>query len=325
GETVGAVDCPVSAGCVMVDECLTGLGSKGESGSVAVNTAATGSGFVESISGGGFDATVADGAGPGGNPPRPRRSGRTAPPSRRSPSPSGRSGTDEDPSFPDPCKDHPTYRYGMDDDKDCEWVKQDVRCEEKLGGTPGRAIGRLHCAETFGMAGADACGGGWLCLHRRRALRRDDETGRQYSQAQGTKSLADELAKVEGTTYGADGAGEDDDSMSSNDIVRRVCRGGHRRGLFVGDLVGGKQHRRRGRIAGPFRHVGVPVGRRQVRGRRYGSGEGATSSTSPTLGCPNERLFELELNTSTDGEALARDLAMSTADNGIEMVASGTG
>ncbi|EJK48925.1 hypothetical protein THAOC_32238, partial [Thalassiosira oceanica] len=43
------------------------------------------------------------------------------------------------------------------------------------------------------------------------------------------------------------------------------------------------------------------------------------------LGCPNERLFKLELNTSTDGEALAWDLAMSTADNGIEMVASGTG
>ena len=43
------------------------------------------------------------------------------------------------------------------------------------------------------------------------------------------------------------------------------------------------------------------------------------------LGCPSERLFKLDLNTSTDGESLAWDLVMSTADNGIETVASGAG
>ncbi|EJK73384.1 hypothetical protein THAOC_04993, partial [Thalassiosira oceanica] len=83
---------------------------------------------------------------------------------------------------------------------------------------------------------------------------------------------------ITGTTYGADGAGEDDDSIPSNEGVEsgsplRTPTGSLRRGLGRR-----KQHRRRVRIAGPFRHVGVPVGRRQVRGRRYGSGEGTTSS-----------------------------------------------
>ena len=39
-------------------------------------------------------------------------------------------------------------------------------------------------------------------------------------------------------------------------------------------------------------------------------------------GCPSERLFKLELNTSTDGAALTWDLVRSTVDNGIETVTS---